>query len=211
MGHYEGGHNGGKLPGRFRQAFLDAVEACVIWQSQPTSEPKVWLDPDDDEHGEITVSRACGLVWNCTDRLPLEVMARISWLVDDCGPLIGPTYACGARQLLPLIEWRRGLDRPPWRYEARRQPEAVKPPSSPLAKPEERIDGVAPPPILSDSDIEKLINDAIEQAFEESKKPTVPIEQISPEADKAFRELVKLFGSKADDELPKTPPEEQRK
>ncbi len=47
---------------KFRRAFEDAVEAFVAWQYFQHPEPKVWLDFDDEEHGEITVSRACGLV-----------------------------------------------------------------------------------------------------------------------------------------------------
>jgi hypothetical protein len=131
MGHYEGGHNGGKLPEKFRQAFQDAVEAFVVWQFDQTPEPTVWFD---DEHGEIPLSRICGLVWNCTDRLPLEVMARISWLADD-GKLIGSTYACGARGLLRLIEWRRSLDQPPCKRPGDVHPEPVQPrPGKPAAE-----------------------------------------------------------------------------
>ena len=48
------------------------------------------------------------MVWNCTDRLSLEVMVRISWLAGY-GKLVGSTYACGARRLLRLIEWRRSF------------------------------------------------------------------------------------------------------
>jgi hypothetical protein len=213
MGHYEGGHNGGKLAEKFRRAFEDAVEAFVAWQYFQHPEPKVWLDFDDEEHGEITVSRACGLVWNCTDLLPREVSSRIQWLEWGL-PLpepIGMTYACGARRLLPLIEWRRTLDHPPVRYEPRKQTEAVEPPSSALARAEERIGGIAPPPTLSDSDIEKIIDDAIEEAFDESKKPAAPIEEISPEAEQAIRELARLFGSDADDEPSNTPPKEKPK
>jgi hypothetical protein len=125
---------------------------------------------------------------------------------------IGMTYACGARQLLPLIEWRGTLDHPPVRYEPRQQPEAVKPPSSPLVQAEQRIGDVSPP-ILSDSELEDIIEAAIDEVFgsNEPKESTEPVPEISPEADKAMRELARLFGSDADDEPSKTPPNKQPK
>jgi hypothetical protein len=202
MGRYEGGRNGGKLPERFRNAFQDAVEAFVIWQFVQTPEPTVWFD---DEHGEITLSRVCGLMWNCTDYLPLKVMARISWLTDD-GKLVGSSYACGARRLRGLIEWRRSLDQPPLRYEPRGQHEAA-----PLAQAEEPIGGAVPPPILSFSDIDKLIADVIGEAFDETRKPAAPVLEIDPEINKACEALTRLFGTDADDESAKTAPTEQPK
>jgi hypothetical protein len=61
---------------------------------------KVWLDND---HGEITLSRACGLVWNCTNLLPMDVKIRIDSIAGE--QMKGLTYAIGARRLIRLINW----------------------------------------------------------------------------------------------------------
>ena len=112
MGYYENGREGGSLPLNIREVFHDAVESFVHWHYYTIPEcpePTTWLDED---HGEITISRACGLVWNCTNVLPMNVKIRINWLAGE--PMKGITYACGARRLLRLINWHKGLqaDRP---------------------------------------------------------------------------------------------------
>jgi len=86
------------------------------------------------------------------------------------------------------------------------QPEAVNPPSSPLARAEQHIGDVTPR-ILLDSELEDIIEAAINKVYESND----PLPEISPEADKAMRELAKLFGSDPDDEPAKTPPDKKPK
>jgi hypothetical protein len=110
MGHYENGRNGGKLPLRFREVFHDAVETFVLWDhlaAPECPEPTVGLD---DDHEELTLSRVCGLVWNCTNFMPLEIQAPIAWIASEHIKDIGLSYACGARRLLSLINWRKGRE-----------------------------------------------------------------------------------------------------
>lgn len=104
MRYYEGGRNGGTLPEEIRHVFHDAVDAYLWWEFRrfPPIEPTVYFDIEDRE---ITLSRACGLVWNCANYLPLKLHLRVEscfWLEEP----IGFTYACAARRLRPLIEWR---------------------------------------------------------------------------------------------------------
>ena len=112
MGNYENNRNGGNLPLNVREVFHDAVEGFVHWHhyaAPKCPELTIWFD---EAHGEITLSRACGLVWNCINILPVDVKVRIDWLAGE--QMKGLTYACGARRLLRLINWRKGLqaDRP---------------------------------------------------------------------------------------------------
>jgi hypothetical protein len=49
----------------------------------------------------ITISQACGMVWNCSDILPSGAVAS----VDGCGlELNRRTYAAAAGALLPAIK-----------------------------------------------------------------------------------------------------------
>src|ERR1700686_2790287 len=102
MGHYKDDRNGGELSEHIREAFHDAIEAFVVWESLDrgkTPEPTVWLDDL-----EISLSRICGLTWNCTNSLPMEKMVRLQWLAGE--RLEGITYGSGARRLRKLVAWR---------------------------------------------------------------------------------------------------------
>jgi hypothetical protein len=101
--NYDGGRKGGTLPRHVRGAFRDAVEAFVLWHFfGPPQAPKPTVCLDDDE---VTISRVCGLVWNCTNFMPIELLARLLWLDGPAAPFGGFTYACGARRLRRLIVW----------------------------------------------------------------------------------------------------------
>jgi len=59
---------GGHAPGHVRDAFLAAIEAFYHWddgEPEPTVPFEINYEPV-----EIPISKACGLVWNCTDILP---------------------------------------------------------------------------------------------------------------------------------------------
>jgi hypothetical protein len=88
----------GHAPGHVRDTFCDAVEAYVGWnkgEPEPTVEYEIKYVPR-----KITISKACGLLWNCTDIIPsLEVQS-----LRDCGLEIGrQTYAACARAMLQSI------------------------------------------------------------------------------------------------------------
>jgi hypothetical protein len=58
----------GHAPGHVRDTFLAAIEVFYGWnrgESEPTVEYEINYVPH-----QIPISRACGLVWNCTDILP---------------------------------------------------------------------------------------------------------------------------------------------
>ena len=54
-----------------RQAFSDAVDAFEQWDD---GEPEPTINFRGDS---ITISRACGLVWRCTDILPLALSDQV--------------------------------------------------------------------------------------------------------------------------------------
>jgi hypothetical protein len=58
------GHAGGHL----REMFINAIDAFRTWETREP-EPTVELEVNYEPH-EITISKACGIMWNCTDILP---------------------------------------------------------------------------------------------------------------------------------------------
>jgi hypothetical protein len=60
--------NGGHAPGHIRDAILAAIEALYNWRPE-APEPTVELEVNYTPR-PITLCKACGLVWNCTDILP---------------------------------------------------------------------------------------------------------------------------------------------
>jgi hypothetical protein len=102
MGHYVGGRNGGSLSEDTRQIFHDAVDTVIHWDIvRMGPEPTVSID----EERQITVSRACGLAWNCTDMLPRDLRFRLESLFGT--PLNCLTYSDGARRLKEFIVFLR--------------------------------------------------------------------------------------------------------
>jgi hypothetical protein len=86
---------GGHAPGHVRDAFLSAIEAYADWNGigpEPTVEFEVHYEPRP-----IPISKACGLVWNCTDILPGGAWDEL--IGNDVLPG-RRTYAAAARALL---------------------------------------------------------------------------------------------------------------
>ena len=80
--------NAGPAKRHVREAFLDATDAYMAWEDG-TPEPTV-----DFEGRPIPISRACGIVWNCSDILPSGAVDTL----DGCGiDLSRRTYAAAAR------------------------------------------------------------------------------------------------------------------
>jgi hypothetical protein len=89
----------GHAPGNVREAFHDAIEAYEIWEDgepEPTVTYEVNYKPQD-----ITISQACGLVWSCTDIIPVLAFNQLR----DCGLEIRKqTYAACARAIRGAIK-----------------------------------------------------------------------------------------------------------
>jgi hypothetical protein len=91
----------GHAPGHFRQTFSDAVEAFDHWKP---GEPEPMVDFEVNwEPRSIPISKACDLVWNCTDILP-GIYYQI--LQDLQEPPKLCTYPAAARALKREIEAR---------------------------------------------------------------------------------------------------------
>jgi hypothetical protein len=66
--NYYHNRRGGHCPGHVRDTFLAALEAYRQWEGgepEPLVEFEVKYEPRP-----IPISKACGLVWNCSDTLP---------------------------------------------------------------------------------------------------------------------------------------------
>jgi hypothetical protein len=91
----------GHAPGHVRDAACAAFEA---WASrdgigpEPTVEYEVLYEPH-----QIPLSRACKLVWNCTDIVPGSV---IDQLLDEGLGIKSRTYAACARAIVEDIKVR---------------------------------------------------------------------------------------------------------
>ena len=93
----------GHLPGHFRETFREAIEAFCAWDDEspaPTVPFEVHYQPR-----EISLAKACGLVWNCTDILPDTAFRDIVGACQYAGVPIPTirTYAAAARALLSVL------------------------------------------------------------------------------------------------------------
>ncbi|CAN1722806.1 conserved protein of unknown function [Hyphomicrobium sp. 1Nfss2.1] len=89
----------GHASGNVRRTFLDAIHEFYDWpegECEPTVEFEV-----NSESQSITVSAACGPVWNCTDAVPVYYRNMLS----DCGvETRGCTYAAAAQALRARVK-----------------------------------------------------------------------------------------------------------
>jgi hypothetical protein len=89
---------GGHFPGHIRETFLEAIEAYCDWNSGEP-EPIVTLEVNYEPR-PITISAACGLLWNCADILPYRTVQQL----EDTGLAIGRrSYAGAARAMRERI------------------------------------------------------------------------------------------------------------
>jgi hypothetical protein len=89
----------GHAPGHVRECFCNAIDAFADWndgEPEPTVEFEVNYIPRP-----ITISKACGLVWNCTDTLP---SLAVSQLGDVGVEFKCQTYAAAAHAMLASIK-----------------------------------------------------------------------------------------------------------
>jgi len=84
-------------PGHVRDAFCAATEAFLKW-TPGEPEPSVALD-DWRNPRSVTVSEACGLVWNCRDILPALLFDELRGGL----PMRRQTYAACARAMKAAV------------------------------------------------------------------------------------------------------------
>ena len=93
---YHANRRGGHCPGHVRDTFLTALDAYYDWKDNEP-EPMVEFEVDYEPR-DIPISKACGLVWNCTDILP-----GLAWTVVESTDLIDMvrrrTYGAVARAM----------------------------------------------------------------------------------------------------------------
>jgi hypothetical protein len=92
---------GGHYPGHVRETFADAIEAYVRWQP---NEPEPMVDFEVNyEARQIPISKACGLVWNCSD-----IMPSLLWSIVERTDLLEDvrhrTYGAVARAMHARIK-----------------------------------------------------------------------------------------------------------
>jgi hypothetical protein len=90
-----------ETPAQPRDTAVEAFEAWMAWDGtgpEPTVEFEVNYVPRP-----ISLSRAMGLVWNCTDIVPGYIFDT---LVTEEMPVKSPTYAACARAILDDIKNR---------------------------------------------------------------------------------------------------------
>ena len=85
---------GGHAPGDLRDAFIAALDAYEAWE---TGEPEPTVELRDEQ---VTLTRLCGLLWNCTDVLPSYIAYQLAMLTNARA---GSSYAGAARLLKQLI------------------------------------------------------------------------------------------------------------
>jgi hypothetical protein len=106
--HYRLRH--GHAAGHVRDTYLNAAEVYLDWVDDQLvdTEPQVSFEVDHRAH-EIPISRACTLVWGCTDCIPGDVYRAL----QDAGLEIGrQTYAACARAMRAGILERMEAQQP---------------------------------------------------------------------------------------------------
>jgi hypothetical protein len=97
----------GHAPGHVRETACDAFEAWLDWDGngpEPTVEYEIHYEPH-----QISISRALGLVWNCTDIVPGvvfdELQDAVQGRLHSYEPVIKRrTYGACAQAILGIIK-----------------------------------------------------------------------------------------------------------
>lgn len=88
----------GHAPGHVRDTFLAAVKAFMAW-NDGEAEPTVGFEVDYVER-QIPISKACSLVWHCTDIIPGLDFDQLADVLD----IKRRTYAACARAMRAAIK-----------------------------------------------------------------------------------------------------------
>src|SRR5579863_8377284 len=95
----------GHAPGHVRDTAHDAFRAWLAWDDGP--EPTVSYESSYTPR-LIPISKALGLVWNCTDMVPGYLFDHLQEAVSADEPVIKHrTYGACARALVENIKSRR--------------------------------------------------------------------------------------------------------
>ena len=95
------GHSGGYV----RETALNAFQEWMDWDGM-SPEPTVEYEINYVPH-RILISRACGLVWNCTDIVPGRVFNMLQSDLEDAGQTVRrQTYGACAQAILGDIKHR---------------------------------------------------------------------------------------------------------
>ena len=92
----------GHAPGHVRDMFLNAVDAFQRWNGKGP-EPEVPFQIDYKPH-LISLSEACGLLWNCTDTMPGSYLDLLRDALG--GENVRGTYAGCARAMRTWLSRR---------------------------------------------------------------------------------------------------------
>ena len=87
---------GSHAPGHIRDTFLEAIDVYAAWNGQdalPTVVREIKYQPH-----EISLAKACGLLWNCTDTLPDDAFNTLNQVLEV--PVQRQSYAAAARGML---------------------------------------------------------------------------------------------------------------
>ena len=98
----------GHAPGHIRETAGEAFEAWMAWDGQGP-EPTVDFEINYTPH-RIPISRACGMVWNCTDIVPGSLFDQVQATVEDIygeRKIKHRTYAACARAIVENIKETR--------------------------------------------------------------------------------------------------------
>ena len=97
----------GHAPGHVRETARAAFEAWMDWQGQGP-EPTVDFEINYVPHS-IPISRACGLVWRCTDIVPGSLFDDLQSDLEQFGSrqIRRRTYAACAQAILESIKETR--------------------------------------------------------------------------------------------------------
>ena len=91
--------------GHVRDTACEAFQAWMDWDGK-SPEPTVEYEIDYVPHS-IPISRACGLVWNCTDIVPSDCFDRLQSDLEDVGQTIrSRSYGACAQAILNDIKSR---------------------------------------------------------------------------------------------------------
>jgi hypothetical protein len=97
---YYANRRGGHCPGHVRDTFLAALDAYSEWHPGE-HEPLVEFEVNHQQR-QIPISKACGLVWNCSDILPGD---SVDELDDDIKEEIRHrTYGAVARAIYARLK-----------------------------------------------------------------------------------------------------------
>jgi hypothetical protein len=92
----------GHAPGHIREAACGALETWLDWDGK-TPEPSIELEIGYVPR-QVQISRALGLVWNCTDIMPGDLFDRLQEAISSDKPAIKTrSYAACARAVLQTM------------------------------------------------------------------------------------------------------------